>query len=186
MMNYESISGKQKRWESQDDRMDRIRCLFGRHPVRTRNPVDPVHPVKKILSGEGVASSGLDRVSAHHGGGLPPLRCRIRNSLICRIGLTQVVDFPDICRYFLHVLMLGERNRPGRCGVRFAPRPDEYIKTRHVVGEPPTTAVGTTALPSDRISEYSRLFAFIRGSMGNSLNTQIGLTQLVDFHDSFR
>ena len=35
----------------------------------------------------------------------------ISNSLICKAGFTQVVDFADICRYFLHVLRLGERNQ---------------------------------------------------------------------------
>jgi hypothetical protein len=110
----------------------------------------------------------------------------VRKLLICRIGLLQVVDFPDISGYFLRALVLGERDRLGRCGSCLATRSGRNETNRDVVGEPPTTAVGTTALPSDRISEYSRLFAFIRGSMGNSLNTQIGLTQLVDFHDSFR
>jgi hypothetical protein len=121
----------------------------------------------------------------------------LRKSLICRKGLTQVVDFHDICRYFQHVLMPGERDRPGRCGVRLAPRSDRKAKTRDVFGETPTTAVerseqhksgplsGLTALPTNWISEYSRRFVFIRGSMGNSLNTQNRLMQLVDLQESF-
>ena len=53
-------------------------------------------------------------------------KLRSRKSLTTRIGLTQVVDFHDIFRYFSHVLMLGESDRlvvpkrseggPGRCG----------------------------------------------------------------------
>jgi hypothetical protein len=99
---------------------------------------------------------------------------------------TQVVDFPDICRYFLHVLMLGERDRPGRCGVRFAPRSCRKAKKMDVFGETPNKAVETTALPTCRISEYLRLLAFIRGATLQSLKVQNRLTQVVDFHDSFR
>jgi hypothetical protein len=36
----------------------------------------------------------------------------------------------------------------GRCGVRLAPRSGRNGKCRHVVGETPTTATGTTALPT--------------------------------------
>ena len=47
-------------------------------------------------------------------------------------------------------------------------------------------ATRRTALPADRISEYLRPFASIRGSMRNSLIFWIGLMQVVDFHDIFR
>jgi hypothetical protein len=40
-----------------------------------------------------------------------------------------------------------------------------------------------TALPRNRISEYSRLFEFIRGFMRNSLISKPGLMQVIDFHD---
>ena len=42
---------------------------------------------------------------------------------------------------------------------------------------------GLVALPKDRISQYSRLLAFIRDSVRKSLISRIGLTQVVDFHD---
>ncbi len=96
-----------------------MRSLFGGHLVCERNPV---HPVKKVLSGEAVASSGLDRdrtnyerpalraVSARRGGRLASVCGSVRNSLICRmalhkslicrIDLLQVVDFHDSFRYF--------------------------------------------------------------------------------------
>jgi len=74
------------------------------------------------VENEPVASLGLDgdgtnyerpalrAVSAHREGALAVIRgsmrkslisrVTLRNSLICRIGLTQVVDFHDISRYF--------------------------------------------------------------------------------------
>ncbi len=110
---------------------------------------------------------------------------------------TQVVDFRLFSRFFLHVLMLGERDRPGRSGVRLAPRFAGKGKTEDVFGETPNTAVerseqhksgplcGLTALPTTQISKYSRLFAFIRGSKLPFLKVQNRLMQVVDFHDSF-
>ena len=96
-------------------------------------------------------------------GSLPGGGASISKSLTCRTSLMQVVDFHDISRYFSHVLMFGERDRPGRCGVRPAPRSGGKENTRDVFGETPNTAVETTALPTDLISEHSRLFASIRG-----------------------
>jgi hypothetical protein len=110
MMDYKNISGNQKRWERQDDRMDRMRGLLGGHMVRKRNPVNPVYPVKKVLSDEAVARLGLDGDRTNYG--RPALRAisahrgsSVRNSLICRIGLTQLVDFHDISTYFHMVLV---------------------------------------------------------------------------------
>ena len=100
MMNYKNINGKQNRRETQDERIGRMRSLFSRRRVRTRNPVHPVHPVKKIPSGESIASSGLDGVSAHRGAGLAPMRGSVRNLLISRIGLLQVIDFHDFSGFF--------------------------------------------------------------------------------------
>jgi len=97
MMDYKNISGNRI---GQDDRMNRTRCSFGRWAIRTRNPVYPVHPVKEVLSGKAVVSSSLDKATAHRGGGLATVRGYVRKSLICRIGLLQVVDFHDICGYF--------------------------------------------------------------------------------------
>jgi len=44
-------------------------------------------------------------------------------------------------------LIPGESDRPGRCGVRPAPRSGRKEKTREVFGETPNTATGTVALP---------------------------------------
>jgi hypothetical protein len=56
--------------------------------------------------------------------------------------------------------------RLGRHDSRLAMRPlEEKDKDRNVFGGTPNTAVGTTALPMDRISEHSRLLASIRGWM---------------------
>jgi hypothetical protein len=57
-----------------------------------------------------------------------------------------------------------ERDRPGRCGARLATRPGKKDTGRNVFGGTPNTAVETTALPKNRISEHLRLFASIRGS----------------------
>ena len=84
------------------------------------------------------------------------------------------------------VAVLGERDRPGCCEVRLAPRSGRKGKTGDVLGETPTTAVETTALLRNWISEHSRPLASIRGSMRNSLIFWTGLTQLVDFHNSSR
>jgi hypothetical protein len=71
---------------------------------------------------------------------------------------------------------LWERDRPGRHGSRLAPRSEKKDKERDVFGGTPNTAVGPseqhksgplsglTALPTDRMAEYSRLLASIRGS----------------------
>jgi hypothetical protein len=74
-----------------------------------------------------------------------------------------------------------ERDCPGRCGARLAPRCGG--KDGDVFGGTPNTAVETTALPTARISVHPRLFASIRGSRRKSLISRIGLTQVVDFHD---
>ena len=76
-----------------------------------------------------------------------------------------------------------ERDRLGRRGARLATRSGKRAKDGDVFGGTPNTAVETTALPMERISEYSRLLAFICGSMRNSLIFRIDLTQVVDFHD---
>ncbi len=93
---------------------------------------------------------------------------------------------PEVNREFTQIdANLWERDRLGRCGVRLAPRFGRKGKTGDVVGETPTTAVerseqhksvplrGLTALPMNRIAEYSRLLASIRGSMRNSLISMI-------------
>jgi hypothetical protein len=67
--------------------------------------------------------------------------------------------------------------------VRLAPRSGGIETKREVLGGTPTTAVEPTALPTDWISEYSRLFESIRGSMRKLLICRVGLTQVVDFHD---
>ena len=96
-----------------------MRCLLGAHLVCTRNPVartagrfqfvltHPVHPVKKVLSREAVASSGLDgdgtsykrptlrAVSTHREVGMASMRGTMRKSLISKASFTQVVDFQD-------------------------------------------------------------------------------------------
>ena len=114
MMDYKNVNGNRI---GQDDRINRMGCLFGRHLGRTRNPfypVHPVHPVKKVLSGKAVARSRLDGVSAHPEGALAAdlrylcelllkAETSIFKSLISRKGLTQVVDFHDIFTYFEHV-----------------------------------------------------------------------------------
>jgi hypothetical protein len=91
---------------------------------------------------------------------------------------------------------LGKRDQPakraalmlfrplGRCGVRLAPRSGKRGTIGDVFGETPNTAVGATALPTDRISKYSRLFESIRGSMRPSVEVQKQLMQVVDFHDN--
>jgi len=94
-MDYRKAEGTEKRREGQDDRMGRMRCFPGRPLVPNRNPVHPVHPVRKALSGKVVASSGLDGVSAHREGGLAPIRGSMRNLLTYKAGFTQVVDFQD-------------------------------------------------------------------------------------------
>jgi hypothetical protein len=86
---------------------------------------------------------------------------------------TQVVDFPDISAYFPWFLVLGERDRPGRCGVRLAPRSDRKRKTRDLVGETPTKAVETTALPRNRVQENSCPLAFTGDSKRKSLISRI-------------
>jgi hypothetical protein len=101
---------------------------------------------------------------------------------------------------------LGERDRPGRCGARLAPRSEKKREERDVFGGTPNTAVDpsplrfdatrTTALPTNRISKHSRLFESMRVSMRKSLISRIalrkslisriGLMQVVDFHVIFR
>ena len=80
------------------------------------------------------------------------------------------------------VPVLGERDRPGRCEVRLAPRFGRKEKTGDLLGETTTTAVEMTSLLRNWISEHSRPLASIRGSMRNSLIFWTGLTQVVDFH----
>jgi hypothetical protein len=90
--------------------------------------------------------------------------------------------------------MLGERDRlaapkrsdggPGRCGVRLASRSGRKDKDRIVFGGTPNTAVETTALPMDWISEHSRLLASIRGWSCFVIFVN-RLMQVVDFHVSF-
>jgi len=97
---------------------------------------------------------------------------------------TQVVDFHDFSRFFMHVLMSGERDRPGRRGVRPARRSGRKQTNRDVVGETPTTAVETTALPRNGFQGMRvdwRSFAVAL----QFLKFQKQLMQLVDFHDSF-
>ena len=91
-MNDKNISRDQI---GQDDRMDRMRRFLGGHLVRTRNPVDLVHPVRKVLSREPVASSGLDGVSAHRGSGLTSIRGFMLAFVEVRNRLMQLVDFQD-------------------------------------------------------------------------------------------
>jgi len=57
-----------------------------------------------------------------------------------------------------------ERDRPGRCGSRLATRSGKKDTDGDVFGGTPNPAVGTTALPMNQISEYSRLLAFIGSS----------------------
>jgi hypothetical protein len=81
--------------------------------------------------------------------------------------------------------MLGERDRPGRCGARLAPRSCWKETTGDVFGETPNTAVETTDLPTDRISQSSHLLAFVRGCTLCFVKVQNQLMQAVDFHDRF-
>jgi len=60
----------------------------------------------------------------------------------------------------------------GRRGVRLAPRFGRKRKNGDVFGETPNTAVETTALPTNRISEHSRRLACIRGFIDNARNTK--------------
>ena len=64
--------------------------------------------------------------------GAPKRESSIANSLNSRIGLTQVVDFHDFSTFFSRVLMLGERECPGRRGVRLAPLRQERKSQRCV------------------------------------------------------
>jgi hypothetical protein len=57
-----------------------------------------------------------------------------------------------------------ERDRLGRRGSRLATRLGNKDTEGNVFDGTPNTAVETTALPTERISEYSRLFASIGGS----------------------
>jgi hypothetical protein len=190
MMDEKSIEGTRKRRKRQNDRMDRIGRPFGGHLVRARNsvaratvrsqlvltyPVHPVHPVMKTLPRNAVASSGLDRASAHHG-------CK---SLIFEVFLA--FSRMSCCLGRAIVLVaVGCVSRPASA---------RKGKTGNVFGETPTTAVDpspprfdatrTTALPMVRIPEHSRLFAFIRGCMVHRMKVQNHLTQVVDFHYSF-
>jgi hypothetical protein len=71
-----------------------------------------------------------------------------------------------------------ERSRPKSemrpsPNVRIAPRCGGKETNRDVSGETPNTAVETTALPTDRISEHSRLFESIRGSTRKPLISMI-------------
>jgi hypothetical protein len=90
-----------------------------------------------------------------------------------------------------------ERDRLGRRGSRLASRSEKKDTDRDVFGGTPNPAVGQseqhksgplsglTALPMDRISEYSRLFAPIRGFILNFWKFQKQPMQVVDFQDSF-
>ena len=118
--------------------------------------------------------------------------------LMFQNSLMQVVDFHDSFTYFSHVLMLGERDQPGkraslmlfrplgRRGVRLASCSGRKGRTRDVFGETPNTAVGTTALPTNQHSKHSRLFESIRGSILPFSKVRIQLLQVDDFHDRFR
>src|ERR1700722_9731860 len=66
-----------------------------------------------------------------------------------------------------------------------APLRPETGKPGCVFGESPNTAVETTALPTNRISVYSRLLAFDRDCTLPFFKVQYQLTQVVDFHESF-
>ena len=79
----------------------------------------------------------------------------------------------------------GERDGPGRCGVRLASHSGREKIKRNVAGEKPTTAVETSAFRLNRISKDSRSLAFIRGCLRNSLICRKAHLQVVDFQDSF-
>src|SRR5665213_751805 len=71
--------------------------------------------------------------------------------------LMQLVDFHYFSTFFSPIPLLGERDRPGRRGVRLAPRSGKKdTNSRTVLG-------GTAYLMTDWISEHSRLLASIRG-----------------------
>ena len=99
---------------------------------------------------------------------------------------TQVVDFLGFSRFFLHVWMLGERDRPGRRVWRLAKHlPGFFFPAGAGRGAHPA-ATGTVALPRNQKSAHWDLLAFIRGSTLPFLKVQNRLMQVVDFHDSFR
>jgi hypothetical protein len=119
MMKYKNISRMQKKRQRQDDRMQRMRGFPGKLLAQARNPVagaadrsqfvlihpvDPVHPVRKVFSGESVANSGLDGISAHRGLAWRPFAVRLQFSIVWK-QLTQLVDFQDSFRYF-HMLLI--------------------------------------------------------------------------------
>jgi len=86
-----------------------------------------------------------------------------------------------------------ERDRPGR-RVR---RPDEHLSRCFCRASRETRSAATgrseqhksgplrglVARPTHRIAEHSRLLAYVRGFVRNSLISRIGLVQVVDFHD---
>jgi hypothetical protein len=182
MMDYKNISGNQQLRMDANLRESRGERRPGRGGVRLA-PRSGSKETKRDVFGE-TPNTAVGRSEQHKSGPLSGLTAlpsnRIsehsrlfesirgcqRNSLICRKGLTQVVDFHDICRYFQHVLPLGER---------LAPRLDRKARTRYVFAGTPNTAVEgseqhesgplrrLTALPMNRISKHSRVFAFIRG-----------------------
>jgi hypothetical protein len=75
----------------------------------------------------------------------------------------------------------GERDRPSRRVWCLAKHILVWVFPAGAGRETHPVATGTVALPHHRISEYSRLFASIRGSLRNSLICRKGLTQVVDF-----
>jgi hypothetical protein len=81
---------------------------------------------------------------------------------------------------------LGVRDRLGRRDWRLAKHIPSFSFLAGARHETHPSATGTVVLPADRSSDHSRLFESIGGSLLNSLIFWIGLTQLVDFHESFR
>jgi hypothetical protein len=76
-------------------------------------------------------------------------------------------------------------DRPGRRGRPLATRSEKQDGYRDVFGDAPNTAAKTTTLPTMRISEHSRLLAFIGGLVRQFWIFPHSLAQLVDFHVYF-
>ena len=75
----------------------------------------------------------------------------------------RVVDFHDFSGYFWWVLMTGERDCAGRRVWRLAKHIPVCFVSAGAGRETHPAAAGTVALPMNRNSEHSRLFASIRG-----------------------
>jgi len=124
--------------------------------IVTRNP--PIQNSPTHVGGYGATGAG-GAVNCD----TPNRESTIPKSLICSTGLTQVVDFHDIFRYFSCVLMFGERGRLDRRGWSLANHIPGFSFPVGAGRETHPAATGTVALPKHWISKYSRRSASIRG-----------------------